>query len=179
MLAVVNQCEAWVKKMHTVRVIGFDPGLRRTGWGVIERRSGGRLIHVASGAISTESGALAPRLARLAAGIRAVVAAHAPMVAAVEKTFVNRDPAGALKLGHARAMALLAPAEAGLEVYEYAPNEVKKTVVGVGHAEKDQVAHMVRLLLPGAAPESADEADALAVAICHAQMTGATLKVRA
>lgn len=165
--------------MCSLRVIGFDPGLRRTGWGVIERREGGRLAYVASGAVATDSGDLAPRLVRLAEGVRAAIAAHRPDVAAVEKTFVNRDPAGALKLGHARAMSLLAPAEAGLAVFEYAPNEVKKTVVGVGHAEKAQVAHMVRLLLPGAAPESADEADALAVAICHAQMTGAALKVRA
>lgn len=150
-------------------VIGLDPGLRRTGWGVIERRSGGRLGHVASGVVKSESGDLAPRLAVLAAGLREVIAAHSPDVAAVEKTFVNRDPAGALKLGHARAVSLLTPAEAGVPVFEYAPNEVKKTVVGVGHAQKGQVEHMVRLLLPGAAPETADAADALAVAICHAQ----------
>ncbi|MEM8753211.1 MAG: crossover junction endodeoxyribonuclease RuvC [Pseudomonadota bacterium] len=152
-----------------MRVIGFDPGLRRTGWGVIEARAGGRLSHVASGALSTESGDLAPRLAALASGLRAVIDDRRPTVAAVEKTFVNRDPAGALKLGHARAVSLLIPAEAGLEVFEYAPNEVKKTVVGVGHADKDQVAHMVRILLPGANPSTPDAADALAVAICHAQ----------
>lgn len=163
-----------------MRIIGLDPGLRRTGWGVIERREGGRLIHVASGAVATQAGDLALRLAALAAGLRSVLAAHAPNAAAVEKTFVNRDPAGALKLGHARAMSLLVPAEAGVPVAEYAPNEVKKTVVGVGHADKDQVAHMVKILLPGAAPETADAADALAVAICHAQHSGvAALKVRA
>lgn len=162
-----------------MRVIGVDPGLRFTGWGVIDRREGGRLTHVASGRLATASGPLAPRLAALAEGLRAVCAAHAPDVASVEKTFVNRDPAGALKLGHARGVALLVPAEAGLAVFEYAPNEVKKTVVGVGHADKAQVLHMVRLLLPGAAPESEDAADALAIAICHAQHAGAGLRVRA
>ena len=161
-------------------VIGLDPGLRRTGWGLIERREGGRLAHVASGAIATQAGDLAGRLAVLAEGLRAVFAAHAPDVAAVEKTFVNRDPAGALKLGHARAISLLVPAEAGAPVFEYAPNEVKKTVVGVGHADKDQVAHMVKILLPGASPQTADAADALAIAICHAQHHGiSALKVRA
>lgn len=163
-----------------MRIIGIDPGLRRTGWGVIERREGGRLAHVASGAVATATGDLAPRLAVLAAGLRAVLAAHRPQIASVEKTFVNRDPAGALKLGHARAVALLIPAEGGLTVFEYAPNAVKKTVVGVGHAEKAQISHMVKILLPGAAPESADAADALAIAICHAQHAGvAGLKVRA
>lgn len=152
-----------------MRIIGLDPGLRRTGWGVIDTREGGRLAHVASGVLATESGDLAPRLAHLAAGLRQVLEDCRPGVAAVEKTFVNRDPAGALKLGHARAISLLAPAEAGLPVFEYAPNEVKKTVVGVGHADKDQIGHMVRILLPGAAPKSPDAADALAIAICHAQ----------
>lgn len=155
-----------------MRVIGVDPGLRHMGWGVIERRAGGKLIHVASGAVHTDTGDLAPRLSALFRGLAEVLATYLPDVAAVEKTFVNRDPAGALKLGHARAMALLAPAEAGIEVHEYAPNEVKKTVVGVGHADKQQIAHMVKLLLPGAAPKTADAADALAIAICHAQHSG-------
>ena len=152
-----------------MRVMGIDPGLRHTGWGVIERRAGGKLSYIDSGAIHTKSGDLAPRLATLIAGLRAELANFTPDVVAVEKTFVNRDPAGALKLGHARAMALLAPAEIRLDVFEYAPNEVKKTVVGVGHADKEQIAHMVKLLLPGAAPKTADAADALAIAICHAQ----------
>ena len=155
-----------------MRMIGVDPGLRNMGWGVIERREGGRLIHVASGSVHTKSGDLAPRLSALFQGLCAILAEHRPGVAAVEKTFVNRDPAGALKLGHARAIAMLAPAEAGLNVHEYAPNEVKKTVVGVGHADKEQIAHMVKLLLPGAAPKTADAADALAIAICHAQHAG-------
>ncbi len=152
-----------------MRVIGIDPGLRRTGWGVVEARPGGRLSFVACGMVKTETGPLAPRLARLAEGLRAALAEQRPALAAVETTFVNRDPAGALKLGAARGIALLVPAEAGLEVQEFAPNEVKKTVVGVGHAEKAQVEYMIRLLLPGADPASADAADALAIAICAAQ----------
>lgn len=169
-----------MKKRIPLRVIGIDPGLRRTGWGVIEMRSGGRLTHIASGAIATATGELAPRLVILAAGLREVLQSYAPDIASVEKTFVNRDPAGALKLGHARAIALLIPAEAGLPVFEYAPNEVKKTVVGVGHADKAQVLHMVRILLPGAAPESADASDALAIAICHAQHSGVSgLRIKA
>lgn len=161
-----------------MRVIGIDPGLRHMGWGVIEHGSGGRLTHVASGVISTRTGDLAPRLLVLMEGLREVLALYRPDVASVEKTFVNRDPAGALKLGHARAVALIAPAEAGLPVAEYAPNEVKKTVVGVGHADKEQVAHMVKMLLPGAAPETPDAADALAIAICHAQHAGPAMKVK-
>ena len=160
-----------------MRIIGLDPGLRRTGWGVIERREGGRLIHVASGAVATQAGDLALRLAALAAGLRGVLAGHGPDAAAVEKTFVNRDPAGALKLGHARAMSLLIPAEAGVPVAEYAPNEVKKTVVGVGHADKAQIQHMVAMLLPGAKVAGPDAADALAVAICHAWTAGTGARI--
>jgi crossover junction endodeoxyribonuclease RuvC len=152
-----------------MRVIGVDPGLRNTGWGIIERRDGGRLSYIACGTIQTATGDLAPRLLLLAQGLRHVMDAYQPDVASVEKTFVNRDPAGALKLGHARAIALLIPAEAGLPVFEYAPNEVKKTVVGVGHAGKEQVTRMVEILLPGAKPKTSDAADALAIAICHVQ----------
>lgn len=162
-----------------MRVIGIDPGLRNTGWGVIERREGGRLAYIACGVIQTKTGDLAPRLLALAEGLRNVFAAHQPAVASVEKTFVNRDPAGALKLGHARAIALLVPAETGLPVFEYAPNAVKKTVVGVGHAGKDQVTRMVEILLPGAKPETADAADALAIAICHVQHSQLTSRVSA
>ncbi|MEM1384512.1 MAG: crossover junction endodeoxyribonuclease RuvC [Pseudomonadota bacterium] len=154
-----------------MRIIGFDPGLRRTGWGVIWSQSG-RLGHIANGICGSGDGDLATRLARLYAEIEGVLADHRPDCAAVEQTFVNRDPAGTLKLGQARAVALLVPARAGLEVAEYAPNAVKKAVVGVGHADKAQVAHMVRHLLPGAAPSGTDAADALAVAICHAWMAG-------
>ncbi|AVO36803.1 crossover junction endodeoxyribonuclease RuvC [Pukyongiella litopenaei] len=150
-----------------MRILGVDPGLRTLGWGVIESR-GSRLTHVANGLCRSGEGALADRLLALFRQLSAVVAAHDPDAAAIEQTFVNKDGAGTLKLGQARGVALLALAQAGLEVGEYAPNRVKKTVVGVGHAEKAQVDHMVRLQLPGCAPEGPDAADALAIAICHA-----------
>ena len=150
-----------------MRVLGIDPGLRNMGWGVIEI-NGPRLRHVANGVIHSEAGDLGPRLVTLYRGLCAVIIAHAPAAAAVEQTFVNKDAVGTLKLGQARGIALLAPAEAGLPVGEYAPNAVKKTVVGVGHAAKEQVQHMVRFLLPGVVFDGADAADALAIAICHA-----------
>lgn len=150
-----------------MRVLGIDPGLRHMGWGVIEA-DGGRLGHIANGICHSGAGSLAERLLALHAGLSAVIAAHRPDVAAVEQTFVNKDAAATLKLGQARGIALLVPAQAGLEVGEYAPNAVKKAVVGVGHAEKAQVAHMVRMQLPGVALAGPDAADALAVAICHA-----------
>lgn len=151
-----------------MRVLGLDPGLRRTGWGVVDAAEG-RLRHVASGVCASDArDGTAERLAQLYAQLEAVMRNHAPSCAAVEQTFVNRDPAGALKLGQARGVALLLPALFGLPVAEYAPTTVKKAVVGGGRAEKAQVAHMVRLLLPGAAPEGTDAADALAIAICHA-----------
>ena len=157
-----------------MRVIGFDPGLRWTGWGVVDV-AGSRIGHVANGVVGSGEGALALRLARLYEGIVAVLAEHAPDEAAVEHTFVNKDAAGTLKLGQARAISLLAPAQAGIAVAEYAPNAVKRMVVGVGHADKRQVQHMVRRLLPGVAFERADAADALAVAIClaHAERPAA------
>ncbi len=150
-----------------MRVLGIDPGLRRTGWGVIDV-AGARLTHVAHGTIEPGGTALPDRLARLFARLTEVVAAHAPDAAAVEQTFVNRDAAGTLKLGQARGVALLVPALAGLTVGEYAPNAVKKAVVGVGHAAKDQIAHMVRVHFPAIGATGADAADALAIAICHA-----------
>ncbi len=154
------------------RIIGIDPGLRRTGWGVIDC-AGGRLRAIAHGVISTDGDApLAERLATLHDGLTAVVAREAPHEAAVEQTFVNRDAVATLKLGHARAIALLVPALAGLAVHEYAPNQVKKSVVGVGHADKDQILVMVRMLLPGCTVSGADAADALAVAITHAHRAG-------
>lgn len=155
-----------------VRILGLDPGLRRTGWGLIETR-GTKLAYLASGTLTSDGDDdLAVRLLALFDALRAVIAAHAPDEAAVEETFVNKDPRSALKLGQARAVSLLAPALAGLPVAEYAANLVKKTVVGAGHADKAQVAAMVRLLLPKADPKGADAADALAVAICHAQHRG-------
>jgi crossover junction endodeoxyribonuclease RuvC len=149
-----------------MRVIGIDPGLRRTGWGVVD--VDGVIRHVANGVCVSEGDDLATRLCSLYMALAAVVAAHRPEAAAVEQTFVSKDAAGTLKLGQARAIALLVPAQAGLPVAEYAPNAVKKTVVGVGHAEKHQVEHMVRLQLPGVPLAGPDAADALAIALCHA-----------
>jgi len=150
-----------------MRLIGLDPGLRRTGWGVVDA-DGNRLRHVDCGVVAVaESGTLAERLAALFRGLTAVLDRYAPDVAAVEESFVNRNAASTLKLGLARGVVLLAPAERGLPVYEYPANLIKKSVVGFGHAEKRQVALMVRKLLPGA-DAVADAADALAVAICHA-----------
>lgn len=150
-----------------MRVLGIDPGLQNMGWGVIEI-DGPRLRHIANGVVRSGPGDLGARLLVLYVGLRAVIAAHAPTDAAVEQTFVNKDAVGTLKLGQARGVALLAPAEAGLSIGEYAPNAVKKAVVGVGHAAKEQVQHMVRHQLPGVIFEGPDAADALAVAICHA-----------
>jgi crossover junction endodeoxyribonuclease RuvC len=156
--------------MHgkTIRIIGIDPGLRRTGWGVIES-DGVRLAYVASGLVtSTAEEGLAYRLRELYEGISGVIASLKPAEAAIEETFVNDNARATLKLGQARGMALLAPAMKGLSVAEYAPNLIKKAIVGSGHAEKRQIQAMVGFLLPKARFESADEADALAIAICHA-----------
>lgn len=150
-----------------MRVMGIDPGLRHLGWGVIEV-SGSRLAHVGNGIIHTSGGELAERLLVLHRGLTEVLAHFAPTAAAVEQTFVNKDGASTLKLGQARGVAMLAAAQAGLEIGEYAPNAVKKAVVGVGHADKAQIAHMVRFQLPGVDLAGPDAADALAVAICHA-----------
>jgi crossover junction endodeoxyribonuclease RuvC len=150
-----------------MRVIGIDPGLRRTGWGVVDV-DGSAIRHVANGVCLSEGTELAARLNSLFAALTAVMRAHRPETAAVEQTFVNKDAAGTLKLGQARGIALLVPAQAGLAVAEYAPNAVKKVVVGVGHAEKAQVEHMVRLQLPGVEIAGPDAADALAIALCHA-----------
>ncbi len=154
------------------RVIGIDPGLRNLGWGVIDV-VGSRLTHVANGTCTSTGNALSERLLSLHEQLSAVIARFAPTTAAVEQTFVNKDGVGTLKLGQARGIAMLVPAQAGLAVGEYAPNKVKKTVVGVGHADKRQVLHMVRLQLPGAEINGPDAADALAIAICHAHHGGA------
>lgn len=152
----------------SVRIIGIDPGLRRMGWGVIET-SGARLSFVACGTVTSDAkAALCDRLAALFAGLDAVLAHWQPHEAAVEETFVNRDAHATLKLGQARGIALLAPARAGLSVAEYAPNLVKKTVTGSGHAEKVQIRAMIGYLLPKATPDTDDAADALAIAIAHA-----------
>lgn len=155
-------------KSQPVRIIGIDPGLRRTGWGVVES-DGVRLSYVASGLLtSTAEEDLAFRLRELYEGIASVIASFKPQEAAVEETFVNENARATLKLGQARGIALLAPAMGGLRVAEYSPNLIKKSVVGTGHAEKRQIMAMIGFLLPRARVESADEADALAIAICHA-----------
>jgi crossover junction endodeoxyribonuclease RuvC len=152
-----------------MRVIGIDPGLRNLGWGVIDV-AGARLSHVANGICHSDGATddLARRLCSLHAQLTEVFRTHIPETAAVEHTFVNKDAVATLKLGQARGIALLVPAQFGLPVGEYAPNAVKKTVVGVGHAAKVQVDHMVRLHLPGVKIAGPDAADALAIAICHA-----------
>jgi crossover junction endodeoxyribonuclease RuvC len=155
-----------------MRILGLDPGLRHTGWGVIDV-AGNRLTHVADGvAHAATDMPLARRLSALFRQILSVVAEYQPDEAAVEETFVNKNPASTLKLGVARGVVLLAPAERGLPVAEYSANMVKKSVVGAGHAEKAQVQMMVRRLLPGCAIAEPDAADALAVAICHAHHAG-------
>jgi len=161
------------------RILGLDPGLRRTGWGMIGL-TGNKLTYIACGIVTTDSAQpLAARLVTLHTGLLDIIERLKPDVAAVEQTFVNKDPVATLKLGQARAIALLVPAQAGLEVAEYAPNQVKKSVVGVGHAEKEQVHAMVKVLLPQSAADSADAADALAVAITHAHFADANGRLAA
>ncbi len=155
--------------MPAIRIIGVDPGLRNTGWGVIEA-AGSRLSFIACGSIRTDASvSLAVRLALIHRSLTALVERDRPHEAAVEETFVNRDPQSTLKLGQARGVTLAALSLKDLPVSEYAANLIKKTVVGVGHAEKNQVAMMVRMLLPASNASTPDAADALAVAICHAQ----------
>ncbi|MBN9252108.1 MAG: crossover junction endodeoxyribonuclease RuvC [Mesorhizobium sp. 61-13] len=151
-----------------IRIIGIDPGLRRTGWGIVESL-GNSLHFVAAGTVrSDEKLSLASRLCQLHDGLSQVVHSAMPHEAAVEQTFVNKDATATLKLGQARGIAMLVPAQAGLPVAEYAPNAVKKTVIGVGHGDKKQIHMMVKVLLPKAVFDSEDAADALAIAICHA-----------
>ena len=150
-----------------MRVLGIDPGLRNMGWGVIDV-DGSRLSHVGNGICKSLGDNLAARLLSLHEQLTLILTQYSPDTAAVEQTFVNKDGVATLKLGQARGIAMLVPAQFGLLVGEYAPNKVKKTVVGVGHADKTQVAHMVRVQLPGVDLAGADAADALAIAICHA-----------
>jgi crossover junction endodeoxyribonuclease RuvC len=162
--------------VSAIRILGIDPGLRYTGYGLIEQR-GARLTFVACGTIKTKADRpLAERLAEIHRALIKLIETQKPDEAAVEETFVNRDPQSALKLGQARGIALAAPALMGLPVAEYAANVVKKTIVGVGHAEKEQIAMMVKMLLPASPAASPDAADALALAITHAQHRG--LKAR-
>ena len=162
-----------------MRILGLDPGLRHTGWGVIDVQ-GNRLRHVANGIISTDPTLpFAERLVGLHAGVVAIVSLHRPDEAALEETFVNKNPLSTLKLGQARGVVLLAPAQAGLMVAAYSPNLVKKSVVGAGHAAKQQMSMMVRTLLPGCDPAGVDAADALAVAICHAHHRTSLMRLAA
>ena len=155
--------------MSIIRILGIDPGLRKTGWGVIAVE-GSRISYVGCGTINPDTTLeMAQRLAALHEGLRRIVTDYQPDEAAIEETFVNADARSALKLGAARGVAMLVPAQAGLSVAEYAPNYVKKTVVGAGHAEKQQIRMMIKILLPKSIVKTDDAADALAIALCHAQ----------
>jgi crossover junction endodeoxyribonuclease RuvC len=163
----------------SLRYLGIDPGLRATGWGVIDV-NGARLSHVANGTIASNARlSLADRLVEIEAGLIAVIDAFAPDGAAVEQVFVARDPVAALKLGQARGVAMLVPARAGVAVAEYAANHIKKSVVGSGHAGKGQIRMMVEMLLPGCGAATEHAADALAIAICHAHSGGANARIAA
>lgn len=159
-------------------LLGLDPGLRNTGWGVIEAESN-RLRHVANGVVRSGAGPLAERLLRLHQGLTRVIGEYRLDGAAVEETFMNRDGQATLKLGQARGIVMLVPAQAGLPVAEYAANTIKKSVVGYGHADKSQIGHMISVLLPGADVTTADAADALAVAVCHAHHMATSQRLEA
>ena len=160
-----------MRRDGALRLLGLDPGLLSTGWGIVDV-AGNRLTHVADGSVRPDPKApLAWRLRDLHDGLMNVLATYEPDEAAVEETFVNKNAASTLKLGEARGVVLLVPALAGLAVAEYSANRIKKSVVGVGHAAKDQVQLMVSRLLPGCEISGADAADALAVAICHAHFS--------
>jgi crossover junction endodeoxyribonuclease RuvC len=162
-----------------IRILGLDPGLGRMGWGLIDCE-GTRLCHVAHGVIVTKPAeTLGLRLLLLHNEVARVILQYRPQAIAVEQAFVAKDPSAALKLGHARAVALLAAAQAGLDIAEYAPNHIKKSVVGAGHADKEQVQAMVRRLLPACGVEQADAADALAAAIAHASLAGTRARILA
>jgi crossover junction endodeoxyribonuclease RuvC len=159
-------------------ILGIDPGLRCTGWGVIDI-VGNRLAYVAHGVIVTDNTeSMAARLAMLHQALVEIIQHHTPQAAAVEETFSNKNPLSSLKLGHARGVALTVPALYNVPVYEYAANRIKKAIVGAGHADKAQVAYMVQRLLPTAGAVQADAADALAVAICHTQYNSFNEKVK-
>jgi crossover junction endodeoxyribonuclease RuvC len=161
-----------------IRILGIDPGLRHTGWGVIDIE-GNRLSFVACGSVATEDKApLAIRLLAIHDGLASIIERYSPAEAAVEATFVNKDATATLKLGQARGIAMLVPARGGIEVAEYAPNLVKKTIVGAGHSDKAQIRMMIGVLLPKADPKSDDAADALAIAVCHAHHRSAALVLK-
>jgi crossover junction endodeoxyribonuclease RuvC len=160
-----------------IRILGLDPGLAHMGWGMIVLE-GTRLAHVEHGVIATKTAmGLGIRLMVLHRELSEVIARLSPAAIAIEQAFVAKDPSAALKIGHARAVALLAAAQAGLEIAEYAPNHIKKCVVGAGHAGKDQVQFMVKRLLPACGVTRADAADALAAAITHAHLSGTRARI--
>jgi crossover junction endodeoxyribonuclease RuvC len=159
-------------------LLGLDPGLRNTGWGVIEAEAN-RLRHIANGVVRSGSGPLADRLLRLHQGLTEVIGDFRLDGAAVEETFVNMDGKATLKLGQARGIVMLVPAQAGVPVAEYPANTIKKSVVGFGHADKTQIGHMIAMLLPGADVATADAADALAVAVCHAHHVATSQRLEA
>jgi crossover junction endodeoxyribonuclease RuvC len=164
---------------QAVRIIGLDPGLRHAGWGVIET-AGNALSHVADGVVEANPDLpMAERLLFIHAALTRIIEEFKPDEAAIEETFVSKDARATLKLGQARGVAILVPAAAGIRLAEYAPNQIKKSVVGVGHAEKEQIRHMVNVLLPKARPTSPDAADALAIAICHAHHRTSWLRLGA
>lgn len=155
-----------------MKILGIDPGLQKTGWGIIEK-DGSRLSYIASGLIRPEAKlSMAERVAHLHEGLALVIRSHAPQTSAMEETFVNKNPVSTLKLGQARGALLAVPALHGIECAEYSANKIKKSVVGAGHAHKDQIGLMVRTLLPACGQIGEDEADALAVAITHAHYSG-------
>jgi crossover junction endodeoxyribonuclease RuvC len=167
-------CPIVAAMKEMIRIIGIDPGLRRTGWGIIESL-GNSLRFVASGTVTSDGDMdLASRLCQLHDGLAEIIHTYQPHEAAVEQTFVNKDAVATLKLGQARGVAMLVPARAGLKVAEYAPNAVKKSVIGVGHGEKQQIHMMLKVLMPKAEFKGNDAADALAIAICHAHHRGST-----
>jgi crossover junction endodeoxyribonuclease RuvC len=162
----------------TIRILGLDPGLRRTGWGVIDV-TGNRLAFVACGTVTSDDKCeLAARLAQIYRGVEDVVRRFEPQEAAVEQTFVNKDATATLKLGQARGIAMVVPSLAGLGVSEYEPNKVKKSIVGAGHADKKQVEMMIGILLPKADPKTMDAVDALAIAITHAHHRGSAARLK-
>jgi crossover junction endodeoxyribonuclease RuvC len=165
--------------MAAIRILGLDPGLARMGWGVIVV-DGNRLSHVAHGVLTSDAkSGLGARLLALHSGLAQIIAELSPQAIAIEQAFVHKDPSAALKLGHARAVALLAAAQGGLDIAEYAPNHIKKCVVGAGHAGKEQVQAMVRHLLPASNVTAADAADALAAAIAHAHLSSTLARIEA
>lgn len=160
-----------------MRIIGIDPGLQKTGWGIVEV-NGPRLFHVANGTVKSDNKKdLAERLIQLFDGLVEVVQTYRPDYAAVEETFLNTNPQSTLKLGHARGIAMLVPAQAGIAVAEYSPNHIKKAVVGKGKAQKEQVHAMVQYILPGVVINGPDASDALAIAICHSHHLQTTRKI--